>query len=83
MVASLLRLAGLDWPVPDVSTLCRRQKTLAVQIPAGQPIGTVSGYGVSDTRRCHTAIIELYAVPIIADRKNGRLWKVPARRYVP
>jgi hypothetical protein len=33
MVASLLRLAGLDWPVPDYSTLCRRQKTLKVQIP--------------------------------------------------
>lgn len=33
MVASLLRLAGLDWPVPDCSTLCRRQKTLTVQIP--------------------------------------------------
>ncbi|MCZ4270144.1 IS5 family transposase [Rhodobacteraceae bacterium G21628-S1] len=29
MVASLLKLAGLDWPVPDFSTLCRRQKTLA------------------------------------------------------
>ncbi|WP_299823614.1 transposase, partial [uncultured Jannaschia sp.] len=33
MVASLLRLAGLDWSVPDFSTLCRRQKTLAVQLP--------------------------------------------------
>ncbi len=33
MVASHLRLAGLDWPVPDYSTLCRRQKTLKVQIP--------------------------------------------------
>jgi len=33
MVASLLELAGLDWPVPDVSTLCRRQKTLTVPIP--------------------------------------------------
>ncbi|MTE01114.1 IS5 family transposase [Paracoccus sp. YIM 132242] len=32
-VASLLKLAGLDWPVPDFSTLCRRQKTLAVQLP--------------------------------------------------
>ena len=31
MVASLLQLAGLDWPVPDYSTLCRRQKTLKVQ----------------------------------------------------
>ena len=33
MVASLLELAKLDWPVPDFSTLCRRQKTLMVQIP--------------------------------------------------
>ena len=33
MVASLLKLAGLDWPVPDYSTLCRRQKTVAIQIP--------------------------------------------------
>lgn len=32
-VASLLKLAGLDWPVPDFSTLCRRQKALAVQLP--------------------------------------------------
>ncbi len=34
MVASLLRMAGLeDWPVPDFSTLCRRQKTITIQIP--------------------------------------------------
>jgi hypothetical protein len=32
-VASLLKLAGLDWPVSDFSTLSRRQKTLAVNIP--------------------------------------------------
>ena len=32
-VASLLKLAGLDWPVSDYSTLCRRQRTLAVQLP--------------------------------------------------
>ena len=32
MVASLLRMS-IDWPVPDYSTLCRRQKTLAAQIP--------------------------------------------------
>jgi len=30
---SLLRLTGLNWDVPDFSTLCRRQKTLAVNIP--------------------------------------------------
>jgi Transposase DDE domain len=34
MVASLLKLAGLeDWPVPDYSTLCRRQGTVTIQIP--------------------------------------------------
>lgn len=33
MVESLLRLAGLDWRVPDYSTVCRRQKTLRVQLP--------------------------------------------------
>lgn len=33
MVESLLHLAGLDWRVPDYSTVCRRQKTLQVQLP--------------------------------------------------
>ena len=32
-VESLLQLIGLDWAVPDFSTLSRRQKTLKVNIP--------------------------------------------------
>jgi hypothetical protein len=32
LVASILKLAGLDWPVPDYTTLCRRQKTLTVSL---------------------------------------------------
>lgn len=32
-VESLLKRVGLDWSVPDFSTLCRRQKTLSVAIP--------------------------------------------------
>ena len=32
-VESLLQLIGLDWVVPDFSTLCRRQKTLNVSLP--------------------------------------------------
>ena len=32
-VQSLLKLVGLDWVVPDFSTLCRRQRTLNVAIP--------------------------------------------------
>jgi hypothetical protein len=33
IVASLLKMAGLVWQVPDFSTLCRRQKTVSIQIP--------------------------------------------------
>ena len=32
-VESLLQLGGLDWAVPDFSTLCRRQGTLNVSLP--------------------------------------------------
>ena len=32
-VESLLKLIGLNWPLPDFGTLCRRQKTLSVVIP--------------------------------------------------
>ena len=38
-VESLLKLVGLDWSVPDFSTLCRRQKTLSVAIPYKGPAG--------------------------------------------
>jgi len=54
--------------VPDFSILCRRQKTLTV-LPYRRADGPY------DTRRCHTAIIERGAVPIILIRKNGRPWK--------
>jgi hypothetical protein len=32
-VESLLKLVGLDWAVPDFSTLCLRQRTLTVALP--------------------------------------------------
>ena len=41
MVEGLLRMAQLDWPVPDCSTLCRRQRTVTIQIPyrrSGAPL---------------------------------------------
>ena len=158
MVSSILQMAGLDWPVPDFSTLSRRQKHIIVgissrrspgplnllvdstgikflgdgewlarkhgthrrrqyrkvhlamdtgtgdilaveftssregdspvlpdlldQIPVDQEIGTVTGDGAFDTRRCHTAILERGGTAIIPIRKNGRLWKedCPAAR---
>jgi|TARA_R110000787_G_scaffold53948_1_gene125826 IS5 family transposase len=36
LVASLLKMAKLDWPVPDYTTLCRRQKALSVDL-GGRP----------------------------------------------
>lgn len=36
LVESLLKLAGLDWPVPDYTTICRRQKTLNIAL-GGRP----------------------------------------------
>ena len=36
-VESLLRLSGLDWSVPDFSTLSRRQNSLAVGYPSQRP----------------------------------------------
>lgn len=158
MVASILEMAGLDWPVPDFSTLSRRQKTLAVQIssrrapgplnllvdstgikflgdgewlarkhgthrrrqyrkvhlamdtatgdiraveftssregdspvlpdllkqiPPEELVGTVTGDGAFDTRRCHTAIVDRGGTAVIPVRRNGRLWKedCPAAR---
>jgi hypothetical protein len=50
MVARLLKLAGLDWAVPDYTTLCRRQKTLTVQIPfrrADGPLNRLVPLGTS------------------------------------
>lgn len=45
------------------------------QIPGGEDIGTVTADGAFDTRRCHSAIIDRQAIPIIPIRKNGRPWK--------
>jgi hypothetical protein len=158
MVASLLRMAGVGWPVPDYSTLCRRQSSVTIQvpyrradghlnllvdstgvkvrgdgewqvrkhgpgrrrqwrkvhlamdtatgdiraveftssregdspvlpdllaqIPAEQPIGTITADGAYDTRTCHSAIADRGAAAVIPIRKNGRPWKedCPAAR---
>ena len=36
-------MAGLeDWPVPDYTTLCRRQGTVTIQIPFRRSDGTLN-----------------------------------------
>ncbi|THT96067.1 IS5 family transposase [Lampropedia puyangensis] len=151
LVESLLKLAGLDWPVPDFSTVCRRQKSLQVnvryqasqgalnllidstgikflgegewkakkhgterrrqwrkvhlgidadtlqiraiavttndvgdspmvesllaQIPANEPIGTMTGDGAYDTEAVYAACQQRQITPIIPPRKRARLRK--------
>ena len=41
----------------------------------GRAGGTVTADGACDTRRCHSAIRDRHATPIIPIRKNGRAWK--------
>lgn len=55
---------------------------LLAQIPADQPIATITGDGAYDPRACHTAIVERGATAIIPIRRNGRAWKedCPAAR---
>ena len=38
MVASLLKMADLDWAVPDYATLCRRRKHWPSRSPTGAPV---------------------------------------------
>lgn len=45
------------------------------QIPEDEQIGTVTADGAYDTRRCHAAIVDRQATPIIPIRRNGRAWK--------
>ncbi len=55
---------------------------LLSQIPADEQIGTVTGDGAFDTRRCHVAIVDRGGTAVIPIRRNGRLWKegCPAAR---
>lgn len=42
------------------------------QIPENEQIDTVTADGAYDTRRCHAAITDRQATPIIPPQKNGR-----------
>ena len=45
------------------------------QIPPDEQIGTVTGAGAFDTRRCHSAILDRGGTAVILIRKNGRRLK--------
>ena len=48
---------------------------LLAQIPADQPVGTVTADGAYDTQTCHTAISDQRGTTVIPIRRNGRAWK--------
>ena len=62
-------------PVPRTVFLSSSLPELLDQIPDDEGIGTVTADGAYDTRRCHRAIIDRQATPIIPIRKNGRPWQ--------
>ena len=67
MVASLLKMANLDWTVPDYTTLCRRQKTLAVQIP----------YRRADAQRLEPAALVMRGLDAAADEVCVHVVQLP------
>ena len=90
-VGSLLRLIGLDWAVPDFSTLSRRQTTLKVNIPYRGSQGPfhllidstgikVEGEGARNARKCHEVMAARGAIAIIPPRKNANRSTTSARR---
>lgn len=48
---------------------------LMAQIPAAEPVASVSADGAYGTRACHEAIAQRGAAAIIPPRKNAQLWK--------
>jgi hypothetical protein len=63
LVASLIKMAKLDWPVPDYTTLCRRQKTLKVNLG-----GRASSGGLH-------LLIDSTGIKMMGARENWGEWK--------
>ncbi len=47
---------------------------LLAQIPAGEPVHSVSADGAYDTKACHEAIADRQAAAIIPTRRNAKPW---------
>jgi hypothetical protein len=66
---------SVQWNSPSNAGDSRLLPELLDQILRSEEIGTVTADGAYDRRRCHTAIMDRQATPIIPIRKNGRPWK--------
>jgi len=67
---------------PRTVSLSSSLPRLLNQIPPDEQIGTLTGDGAFDTRRCHTAILHRGGTAAIPIRRNGSLWRedCPAAR---
>ena len=68
-VESLLRLIGLNWAVPDFSTLSNRQKTLAVNIPFEAP--TAISRFVQQSPQAPLINLRLSGLPVSSPQTTG------------
>src|SRR3954465_12175460 len=82
LIGSLMRLLGLDLPVPDHTTLCRRAETL--EVPRPKPRGDGAGGGAGrDTGPMHLLVdstgLKLYGAGEWLIEKHGtkrrRSWR--------
>lgn len=73
-LASLLRMARLDWPMPDASTLCRMHKCLTIRNPyrrASGPLNLlVDSTGINFLERVGSV------VPERPHKLNEREWQL-------
>jgi hypothetical protein len=74
MVASLLKMADLDWAVPDYTTLCRRQKTLSKRAGLARLISLTI---------FSPALVRLPHVPLLLGYDEPRILSYPIRLFRP
>jgi len=76
LVASLIKIAGLEWPVPDYTTLCRRrQMTLMVEL--GRQLSSGGLRPVVDSTR-----IKMTGEGEWNTRKQGASYRRSGTRYI-
>lgn len=74
LVACLIEMAGLDWPVPDYPSRqgdSPSRPELLAQIPEDEEIGSITADGAYDTTQCHNPFIDQGAEVRIPIRRNG------------
>jgi hypothetical protein len=99
LLESIFELMGIDLPVPDPSTLCRRLGQLSIELPVVPKEGArhlvvdstgvkvyieqVSTDGAYDHRHCYDEIEAKGAKAVIPPRKDAKIWQHGNRQGKP